>query len=140
MSHTEKRSFNVNLQPSTWLHSSVRLLFSVLILLVFYKTGLPLEVKAWLLIVLLAEQKTWLQASTLSGAFSLDFAGFCRYHRQNERARCVFCSSFLVILKLSAPHLAMAGKKGAPRYLWLARDSVSARDFRRLCFFAQALT
>lgn len=118
----------------------MRLLFSILILLVFYKTGLPLEVKVWLLIVLLAEQKTWLQTFVIRGTFSLDLAGFCRYHRKNERALCVFCSPFLVILKLSAPHLAIAGKKGAPRYLWLARDSFSARDFRRLCFFAQAIT
>ncbi|MGL5291378.1 MAG: protein YgfX [Vibrionaceae bacterium] len=140
MSYTEKSSFNVNLQPSNWLKGGVRLLFSLLILLVFFKTGLPLEVKTALLILLLAEQKNALQASLLEGAFYLDLDGFCRYSRQNRRARCVFCSPVLVILKLYAPHLTPASKKAPVRYLWLARDSFSDHDFRRLCFFARALS
>ncbi|MGL5336340.1 MAG: protein YgfX [Enterovibrio sp.] len=140
MSYTKKSTFNVNLQPSKWLNGGVRLLFSLLIWLVFFKTALPLEVKACLLIVLLAEQKVWLQASFLKGAFSLDLEGVCRYAEQTMRARCVFCSPALVVLKLNAPHVTPSHQNSSAHYLWLARDSFNASDFRKLGFFAQAIS
>ena len=124
----EASTVNCQFHPSTRLKHTATFVFSLVSLLLFLQTTLPLEAKTLLMVALLNElQRVYSLLSKLVGAFSLDIEGNCQYQAHlGKLTQALFVSPLLIIFDVKY--------EGEQQRFFICPDSLEIeQNYRHLC-------